>query len=197
MQNWDLFYKTKNSISRVNKFFLDNLLRKIDLRVKNTPILDLGCGNGDLALKLAKRGFSVYGMDASKEALGIAQKSAEDQKLSRKTFFYQADIAIFPYSEVLPKKFPVIFCRHTLAFIKQKQKFLRYTKKLLDKDGVFVLIIPVIIAGAKNLSQKTRNISIRETALEKLLKNTFSNVSFFHTDYNGDDVVVHTYICRI
>ncbi len=41
--------------------------------------LDLACGTGSLTLELAKRGFDVYGLDASPEMLSEAQqKAAED-----------------------------------------------------------------------------------------------------------------------
>lgn len=41
-------------------------------------VLDLGCGTGNLTVRLAKRGFEVVGMDASEDMLKYAaQKSAE------------------------------------------------------------------------------------------------------------------------
>lgn len=39
--------------------------------------LDLACGTGSLTLELAKRGFNVYGLDASPEMLSVAQQKAE------------------------------------------------------------------------------------------------------------------------
>lgn len=38
--------------------------------------LDLACGTGSLTLELAKRGFDVYGLDASPEMLSVAQQKA-------------------------------------------------------------------------------------------------------------------------
>ena len=38
---------------------------------------DLGCGTGDLCIELAKRGYSVTGLDASKSMLDFARKESE------------------------------------------------------------------------------------------------------------------------
>lgn len=40
------------------------------------PVLDLGCGNGAMALHLIEQGFDVYGVDASKSGVAIANGRA-------------------------------------------------------------------------------------------------------------------------
>lgn len=45
---------------------------------KGTRVLDLGCGTGNLTVRLSERGFEAVGMDASEEMLKYAaQKSSE------------------------------------------------------------------------------------------------------------------------
>ena len=41
--------------------------------------LDLACGTGSLTLELARRGFDVYGADASREMLSAAQEKAMEE----------------------------------------------------------------------------------------------------------------------
>ena len=40
-------------------------------------VLDLGCGNGAVALRLIAKGFDVYGVDASESGIAIANRSAQ------------------------------------------------------------------------------------------------------------------------
>lgn len=52
--------------------------RIINKMTSGTRVLDLGCGTGNLTVRLAKRGFEVVGMDASEDMLKYgAQKSGE------------------------------------------------------------------------------------------------------------------------
>src|SRR5262245_41283143 len=44
-------------------------------------IADVGCGNGYLALELARAGHAVTGIDPSEDALAVARRTAEGQAL--------------------------------------------------------------------------------------------------------------------
>lgn len=77
------------SYSAFAKYY-DSLTRNVDysgraeylcriLKHLNHPAgltIDLACGTGSLTLELAKRGFDVYGLDASPEMLSVAQQKA-------------------------------------------------------------------------------------------------------------------------
>jgi SAM-dependent methyltransferase len=52
-----------------------HIMRLLDLQ-PGARILDLGCGNGRLAIPLARAGYSVTGLDACEELLSIARNSA-------------------------------------------------------------------------------------------------------------------------
>jgi 2-polyprenyl-3-methyl-5-hydroxy-6-metoxy-1,4-benzoquinol methylase len=45
-------------------------------------VLDAGCGTGENALELARRGLTVWGIDAAARAIQSAQTKAEDRGLS-------------------------------------------------------------------------------------------------------------------
>ncbi len=49
---------------------------------KNTRILDIGCGSGRHSLELAKRGYTVTGIDLSESLLNKAKEKASAQNLS-------------------------------------------------------------------------------------------------------------------
>lgn len=47
--------------------------------LKSTKILDIGCGTGRHSIELAKRGYSVTGVDLSESLLGRAKEKAKEQ----------------------------------------------------------------------------------------------------------------------
>lgn len=56
-------------------------------------LLDLGCGPGNIALKIAARCpcLRVAGVDRSRTMLRVARRAAETQNLARRVFFFQGD----------------------------------------------------------------------------------------------------------
>ena len=65
----------------------------LDDEVKRLPVgtaLDLGCGTGTNALKLARRGWSVIGVDWAEHAIELATRSAQENRpLSKKIIVIQ------------------------------------------------------------------------------------------------------------
>lgn len=74
---YDALYRDKDYEQECN--YIEALFTKYHYRPKT--ILDLGCGTGGHALILAKRGYTVSGVDRSASMLEIARRKAEDQRL--------------------------------------------------------------------------------------------------------------------
>lgn len=64
---------------------IDFLLEVLDLR-PGSRVLDVGCGPGRHALELARRGFTVHGVDISAPFVRLAQEAAAAEGLSNVTF---------------------------------------------------------------------------------------------------------------
>src|SRR5262245_45143712 len=57
---------------------------------KGARLLDIPCGNGRLALELARRGFGTVGLDLSKDF--VAEASQQSSALTLKTQFHLGDM---------------------------------------------------------------------------------------------------------
>lgn len=74
-QYYDLLYTTKNYETEVN--YVDTLIKKHSPATKT--ILDLGCGTGTHDFFLAKKKYTVTGIDLSSKMVAIAQQKKETQ----------------------------------------------------------------------------------------------------------------------
>ena len=100
------------------------MLTKVALK---EPILDLGCGTGLLQEFMPDK--KIFGCDFSEKMLAIAKKRGEIVKLCdlNKKFPYEA------------KKFATILSFTVLQNVEQQENFLAGAKRILKKDGIFVL----------------------------------------------------------
>jgi SAM-dependent methyltransferase len=89
-QQYDLLYQDKNYDAEVA--LLERLFRKHAL--EGNAVLDLGCGTGQHAIRLAQHGYEVTGVDRSPEMLRIARVKAEQSldELSPQPNFVEGDV---------------------------------------------------------------------------------------------------------
>ena len=70
---YDALYHEKDYAGEVD--YLERLFQKYALQPVQT-VLDLGCGSGGHAIRLAERGYRVTGVDRSAEMLAEARKKS-------------------------------------------------------------------------------------------------------------------------
>src|SRR5512136_27456 len=95
---------TKNTVREVD-FLVD------ELRLKpSATILDVGCGTGRHSIELARRGFTVTGVDLSSGMLAEAKKSAKNARVS--VTWMQANAATMQ----IDQQFDAVICLCEGAF---------------------------------------------------------------------------------
>jgi SAM-dependent methyltransferase len=116
------------------------VLRVLQTVPQDANILDLGCGNGELASELSERGHqgNYLGLDFSEDLLKIARmKTAEIN-----TSFQQGDLTSPDWSKGLQAQhFDIIFAFATLHHIPSRDlrlQLLEQVRKLLSPNGHFV-----------------------------------------------------------
>lgn len=97
------WYKNNWSLDIKNQSWVEDTENQVDFIIKtlhltgNERVLDLACGFGRHALSLARKGFSVVGVDITKDYINDAINEAKSASLA--IDFIQADIRDLKYRE--------------------------------------------------------------------------------------------------
>jgi len=99
-----------------------------------SPVLDLGCGTGDNAIELARRGLLVKGLDAVTEALERARKKTEQAGLRQSPEFVLGDALRLEESGL--KARTVLDCAlfHTFSD-EERREYIRGLEAVLSPGG--------------------------------------------------------------
>lgn len=116
---------------------------------KRGTIVDLGCGTGTIDLLLAKKGYSVTGIDRSVEMLTVAEKKMRESGL--KASFVRQDMTRLS----LPSKADVIISTldgiNHLSSAEAVSKTFSRVSKNLRHGGIFVFDMNTIYKHSKTL----------------------------------------------
>jgi SAM-dependent methyltransferase len=107
-----------------------SLLGNVDGR----RLLDIGCGDGDLAIELRRRGAVVTGIDASPDMIKAARARAEREGLEIKFAVGAAEGIPFP-----PAQFDAVVAVTILCFIADAGPVFREIARQLRPGGLLVI----------------------------------------------------------
>lgn len=122
---WDanLYDGSHSFVSKFGNDLVDMLHAKAGER-----ILDLGCGTGDLANRLAASKVNVVGVDNSSRMIQQAKNKFPD------ILFSVEDATTLKYKD----EFDAVFSNATLHWVKSPKKALKCIFKALKQDGRFI-----------------------------------------------------------
>lgn len=168
--HWNNIFTEGKDFRPINIGLVDKILEFIfpNQDWQNKTILDVGCGTGELLEKFFQKGLMVVGIDISDVALGKAKERVPRAK------FIQGDIENTDFGGL----FDIIISKLVYAFIQDKKIFLDKIKQFLSKEGVFVLITPVL-DGEFEYDERMKRISVDRKETEELLKKQFKEVFLF------------------
>jgi len=99
-----------------------------------STILDIGCGNGEYSIPLAKRTMKVYAIDISDKMLKEIQARAESENI-RNIETMNADAKNPHFKD---GSFDVVFSYSTLYHIDDLDQTFKEIRRVLKKDGMFI-----------------------------------------------------------
>ncbi len=125
-----------NDAFREDPRFLDVVDQFLDSEIENLApgtALDLGCGAGTNALKLARRGWSVTGVDWAERAIKLATKAATDQGLD--ATFVVADTTRWRPS----RRFDLVISTYALPGGARSRRVLETALAALAEGGTLIV----------------------------------------------------------
>ena len=131
-------YDADFSRTAIGRIFRERVHKRLNALFKpGMLVLDIGCGTGDDAIHLAKRGVSVVACDFSPGMLAQAEK-----KISRAGFSHDIELRHLPLEglvrliEELPMGFDGVYSNFgPLNMISDLPRFVRMNARLLDPGG--------------------------------------------------------------
>ena len=119
-------YKLIHNLTPLRLNYLENITE-----VKNTKILDIGCGGGLLSEELAKKGASVTGIDASGKTIKIAKNHAKESNLKIEYIHTTLD----QYIKSSKKKFDIVICFELIEHVPDQIKLIQDISSVCKKDA--------------------------------------------------------------
>lgn len=131
---WARFYDATLPDDRPDRPFFLEFCRNHD-----GPVLELGCGTGDIYLDLLAENIDAYGIDISNEMLEVLHRKASQRDLEAKV--KQATITDFSFDVTFQTVIgPLNIVRHVTSLTEQRLVF-RNVSDALDVGGQFVFWI--------------------------------------------------------
>jgi ubiquinone/menaquinone biosynthesis C-methylase UbiE len=107
------------------------------LSLNQTSVLDIGCGNGDYSIELAKASASVVALELSRERVEIVKKKSAEQLAQVKLVL--ADAHRTPFKD---SAFDFILCRNVIEHVDHPQKLTTEMARLLKPGGAVQITAP-------------------------------------------------------
>ncbi|MEU5116878.1 class I SAM-dependent methyltransferase [Streptomyces longwoodensis] len=128
------------------------------------PALDIGCGDGSLARRLAELGYRTTGIDCSPSAISLA--SALNAGAAFEPVWRCIDVTADDL-RVLPElAYVVVTCRLVYRWINDKAAFLDRVRHLLAPGGTFWVVTEV--AGRRSPTDPVQGLGITPAQAEIL-----------------------------
>jgi len=144
MPEWDEIFREKGHVFVEPHPQMERLVGAFQAR-KVKRVLDLGCGTGRHIIFLAEHGFQMFGTDASKQAIELAQEWLDEKDLKATLVEHRME-DLFPYEgSFFDAIISVQVIHHNL--ISDILKTVGEIERILRKGGMLFISVPILSEG--------------------------------------------------
>jgi len=148
---------------------------------KKSRVLDVGCGTGELVIKLQKMKYDSNGIDFSRPMINKAKRLAKKEKIDTEKFTAGS------FFEFMPKKsFDLISANGFIEYVSEKEldTFLQKSFKFLSKKGILIFSSRNRLFNCFSLNKYTESeINLGE------INNILSECILFNNSKNLKEVI--------
>src|SRR6516225_3290246 len=131
----DVYAKWRaSSISAITEQLQRRLILTLLGDIRGRNVLDVGCGDGDLAVELWRRGGTVTGIDTSPEMVEAARARAKREGAD--ISFMVGEAVTMPFD---PERFDVVVAVTILCFVANAAPVFREIARVLRPGGILVI----------------------------------------------------------
>ncbi len=145
MPEWDEIFSKKRRVftePHVDMEEIAELFQKDGVK----RILDIGCGTGRHLVYLARKGFQMFGFDASQHAIDLAEQWLNEEGLSATMIQYRMEDR-FPYEDMLFDAVVSIQVIHHNR-IQDIQSTVAEIERVLRPQGYIFITVPILTGVA-------------------------------------------------
>jgi SAM-dependent methyltransferase len=101
-------------------------------------LLDVGCGPGNIVLKIAQRSpsLSIVGLDYSQNMVDTARRTAAEMELGKQVFFQRADAGRMPFAD---GSFDIVLSNSVLHHLADPSRMFREMLRVAKPDGAILV----------------------------------------------------------
>jgi len=152
---------------KIRKYAADQLVAYLNRKYKPLSILEIGCGNGWLAAKMAQiDGVNVAGIDINTIELTQAKRVFKQKNLA----FYLADFESGYFGHT---KFDIIVFAASIQYFKSLHQIITTAKQSLNKNGEIHILATNFYTPATIENARERTASYFETLGCTMMKNYY------------------------
>lgn len=131
----DIYAQWRESkLGDITEALEDRLLLDLAGNIGDRDILDVGCGEGKLALKLSQRGASVFGTDASEEMIKAAKRNEASQGDE-----IQLAVGRIEQLPIASETFDLIVAKTVLCFVEDAAPVFEELARVLRPGGTLII----------------------------------------------------------
>ncbi|MFX0034067.1 MAG: class I SAM-dependent methyltransferase [Candidatus Hermodarchaeota archaeon] len=186
MPDWDAIFSEKGKVFLEPHPELERIIKIFHERgVKR--ILDLGCGTGRHLIFLSKKGFKVYGMDASPKALQIAREWLKEENLEVEVVLNRMEHQ-FPYKDCF---FDAIISIQVIHHNLMKDIIFTVNEisRILKPKGIIFITFPKLEGSSRleewELKEIEKGTYIPQAGKEKGLLHHFFTIEEIHQVFSS------------